>query len=114
MTTPTYDCIVWRPGRMSGQATIGESRLTASTLAGFVWAGDSVEETAEAYEVPPFAVELSCWWLTLHEPHIETWMFAPRRAWLKWALQWGDHAWCTRPNANHTHPGPPPVGKDEK
>jgi len=81
MTAPAYDCIVWHPGRMGGQATIGESRLTASTLAGHVWAGDSVESVAEAFEVPVHAVELSCWWLALHEPVPEAWMSYPRWAW---------------------------------
>lgn len=105
---PDYSTIVWRPGRMGGEATIGQSRLTANTLAGFVWAGDSVEFTAESYEVPTFAVELSCWWVALHHPAPNQWQRQARKAWRKWALVWGDWAWLrSAPDDKYPHPGPP-------
>ena len=112
MTAPTYDCIVWHPGRMGGQATIGESRLTASTLAGMVWIGDSVGGVAAAYDVPVYAVELSCWWLALHHPHPPAWARRAARTWHKWAIAWGYSAWHRSPNDNYPHPGPPPARKD--
>ena len=102
-----YGVIVWHPGRMSGDATIGHSRLTAVTLAGLVWAGDSIESIAEAYEVPTFSVELSCWWVALHHPNPCAWERRAGRKWRKWAQEWSYWAWHDRNTDSALYPDPP-------
>jgi uncharacterized protein (DUF433 family) len=110
--TLTYDDIRWHPGRRSGQATLGSSGLIADTLASLVWAGDDVGEIAADYEVPVFAVELSCWWVALHQPgRLYAWQRQARRAWRLWAAEWGVWAWHSERDPA-THPGRP-RGKDE-
>lgn len=104
---PRHDSIVWHPGRVGGEATVGQSGIIASTLAGLAWAGDSVESIAENYGVPVFAVELSCWWVSLHHPAPCAWERRAGKAWRKWAIAWGDWAWDPTNDEKFLHPGAP-------
>lgn len=99
--------IVWHPGFVGGEATIGSSRLTASTPASCVWAGDTPADVADWYEIHTAQVELSCWWIALHDPHPRGWKRQARKAWREWAEAWGLWAWSSNPNENFPHPGPP-------
>ena len=51
-------CVIMDPRRCWGRPTLGESRLTIETLAGFRDAGDSSASIADGYERPVEQVEL--------------------------------------------------------
>jgi uncharacterized protein (DUF433 family) len=64
--------VVWHPGRMGGEPTIGETRVTVENLAGRVWAGDDPAGVAADFELDRYDVQLACWWMVCHAPrHVE-------------------------------------------
>ena len=50
------------PGYQFGAVCVGSSRVTASTVAGSVFAGDSVDSVAEDYDLTRLQVLTACWW----------------------------------------------------
>lgn len=99
--------IVWHPQRMSGQPTIGDTRLDVDCVAGRVAAGEPVKSVAEDYEITDEQVRLACWWLASYDRGRERWKVEARKAWRDWAEKWHSHIWSTM-YAVDPHPGDPP------
>ena len=88
--------VVWHPGRMGGEPTIGETRITVENLAGRVWAGDDPAGVAEDFELDRYDVQLACWWMVCHAPrHVFRfkWHRTMRAEWAAWAKEWHTLAW---------------------
>lgn len=60
-----------------GQPCIGGTRITTETLAGRVWAGDTVDDTAFDFGLSREAVLVACWWES---------RYAPYDGWFDWGL----------------------------
>ena len=81
--------VVHMPGRMGGEATIGDSRIDCRAIAGMVWAGDTVDGLAQAYGLEPDEVRLACWWLVEHAVPRDDWESQAWVYWYPWAKYWG-------------------------
>lgn len=80
--------VVHMPGRMGGDATIGDTRITCRDVAGMVWAGDTVADLAEDFGLTRDQVRLACWWLVEHAVQHDDWEGMAWEAWEAWAEQW--------------------------
>lgn len=81
--------VVHMPGRMGGEATIGDTRIDCHTIAGRVWAGDTVADLAEDFGLTRDQVRLACWWMVEHCLPLDVrWVREAKNAWRAWAERW--------------------------
>ena len=77
------------PAVQFGQPCLNGTRIPARNLAEMVAAGDSVEDTAWAYNTTRAEVLVCCWYIARHDEGdghgLRTKL---RRAWRPWAEQW--------------------------
>lgn len=76
------------------------SGASVETVAGMVWAGDSVDETAGEFGLTRHHVLVACWWIGTHGP----WRW--RRRWGRWAKTAHAELWW-RHGRYETIPDPP-------
>lgn len=89
LPTPTADLrVVHMPGRMGGEATIGDTRITCRNVAGRVWAGETVADLADDFGITRDQVRLACWWLIEHAVENDDWEWMARETWEAWAERW--------------------------
>lgn len=64
MTDHHLPVITCDPRRQFGRPCIAGTRITASTIAEMAWAGDTVDELVDSYEVDRLAILWCCaWWV---------------------------------------------------
>lgn len=80
--------VVHMPGRMGGDATIGDTRITCRWIAGMVWAGDTVADLADVFALRADEVRLACWWLVEHAIPYDEWEWMAQDAWRAWSERW--------------------------
>ena len=71
---------VWiAPCRKGGQACVGGTRLPVANVAGYLWAGDTVEHIAKEFRITPAQVLAAAWYQATYGPR--SW----RKRWGTWA-----------------------------
>lgn len=79
--SPVISC---DPRIQFGAPCVAGTRITAETIAEMVWAGDSVDSLADAYELDHNTVQWCCaWWV--HEGYLRPRRGARRVRWHLWA-----------------------------
>ena len=75
------------PAVRFGQPTV--AGISTDAIAGRIWAGDSVTETADDFGLSRGQVLVACWHEGYHgQPHSSY-----RKAWRHWADEAGQHVW---------------------
>lgn len=92
------------PGIQFGQVCCGDTRVPASVVAGCVFAGDSVDSTAESYELSRLMVLTACWWYVDRRSRTGRRTKADQRIVAAWGA-WADEAQMI---LGHHKPGPCP------
>ena len=84
-------CVVWHPGRMGGQPTIGHLRLTVACVCSRLVAGDPVDATAYDFALTRADVLTCAWWAvtqankTWWNVHLMRSSRPVRDLWVQWA-----------------------------
>jgi uncharacterized protein (DUF433 family) len=90
--------VIWHPGRMGGEPTLGDTRVTVENLAGRVWAGDIPFDVATDFDLNVYDVQLACWWMVEHAPRHKfrlAWHKQCRKMWADWSVEWHNLAWSS-------------------
>jgi uncharacterized protein (DUF433 family) len=90
-----------RPGVSSGAPCIGRTGVPIWALAGCIWAGDSLESTANDYDVTRDEALVGCWFLATYGIEAAWWngrkRHAPGRVWVRrwgsWASDYAEQFW---------------------
>lgn len=90
-------CLTIRPGVAVGAPCVGRTGAPAWAVAGPVWAGDSLEETARDYNCTRNDALVACWFLATYGIESAWWngakRHAPGRVWVKrWGAWAAEHA----------------------
>lgn len=78
------------PAMRSGEATLNHTRLSIDAIAGYVWAGETVEAVMATYDITRADVMVACWWIGTFGP--KRW----RRRWGAWAEDVHDQLWHSK------------------
>lgn len=78
------------PAMRSGQACLNHTRLPVESIAGYIWAGEGVDDVIKAYEITRADVLVACWWIGAHGPR------AWRKRWGAWANSVHGELWHCR------------------
>jgi len=86
MSTARDECsFVWaHPGYQFGAICVYPTRIPVDSVAGCVWAGDSVNATADGYDIGRADVLLACWFVAMY-PQTRWQQRASKKAWRQWA-----------------------------
>ena len=101
------------PAMCSGQPTVNHTRLSVDAVTGMVWAGESVDQVADEYDITRADVLVACWYAgTYGLPGERRKVLAAtrwwRERWGKWAEQVSGALWKSQYDAV-----PDPLGKDD-
>lgn len=84
------------PRRSFGAVCVRHTRVRAETLAGYVYAGDSVDSVADDYDLDRVDVLMACWYCARHDPDFKRWR--------KWGERAGHHLGGWEPLADLPDP----------